>query len=217
METPDYNNPASAGMPYLDKIPGTISPYYNPYIGAGQSAMGNLQSQYGTMINDPASINAKLGAGYQQSPGYQFKLHQALMAGDNAAAAGGMAGSPMHQQNNMSVANGIASQDFNDYMHRVLGLYGQGIEGEQGMNAMGYNASNELGQSVGNAYLSQANMAAQGANSQNQYNQEKAKADSQMWGTVIGLAGGAAGAYFGGPAGAAAGYQLGSSLGSSMG
>jgi len=47
--------------------------------------------------NDPDGLYSKLGQGYKESPGYQFKLKQAMMAGDNAAAAGGMAGTPQHQ------------------------------------------------------------------------------------------------------------------------
>jgi len=184
---PDYQNPADSGMPYLNKIPGAMDPYYRPYINAGQGAMGTLQDQYGQMLNDPGGLNARLGAGYKQSPGYQFQLSQALMAGDNSAAAGGMAGSNMHQQNNMSVANGLASQDYNNYMNRMTGLYGEGIKGEQGINDMGYNASNELGQSVGNMYNSEANLASQGTNSQNQYNQAQSKANSDMWGNLAGL------------------------------
>lgn len=185
--SPKFQNPADAGMPYLKNIPGAVSPYYNPYMQAGQGAMSDLQGQYKDLLNDPGSINARLGAGYKQSPGYQFKLSQAMMAGDNAAAAGGMAGSPLHQQANMTTANGIASQDYNDYMTRMQNLYGEGLHGEQGMMDQGYNASNEMGQSVGNMYNSEANLAAQGANQQNQYNQAKSKANSDMFGSAMGF------------------------------
>lgn len=185
---PDFKNPADAGMKYLDQIPGQVSPYFNPYINQGKDAGNKLQGQYGQMTDDPGALWSKLGAGYKQSPGYQFKLNQALMAGNNAAAAGGMAGSNQHQQTQMQTANDISSQDFNDYMGRVLGLYNSGIEGEQGFQKQGFEAGTDLGTTIGNLYNSKADLAAQGVNQENQYNQAKAKANADMWGNLAGTA-----------------------------
>jgi len=186
---PDFQNPADAARPYLDKMPGAIKPFYEPYINRGNNASNTLQDEYGKQINDPGGINARLGAGYKESPGYQFKLHQALAAGDNAAAAGGMIGSNQHQQTNMQLANDISSQDFNDYMSRVLGIYNSGIKGNEGFSERGYNASNELGQSIGNNYLNEATLAYKGAGAENENNQNETKANAQMWGNLAGLAG----------------------------
>lgn len=192
MGQPDFQNPADAAMPYLDKVPGAMSPYYQPYMDAGKSAMGTLQNEYGTMINDPSAINAKLGAGYKESPGYQFKLHQALSAGDNAAAAGGMAGSPLHQQANETTANDIASQDFNDYMSRMLGIYQGGIKGDEGLNTMGFNASNDMATNIGNSFNNEARLKYMGTGAENEYNQAQAKSNADMWGNLAGYAGNAA-------------------------
>src|ERR1700685_1979054 len=144
MKSPDYNNPANAAMPYLDKIPGAVSPYYKQYQDRGGRAGENLESEYGQLTGNPGDLYSKLGEGYKQSPGYQFKLQQALMAGNNAAAAGGLAGSGQHQQINEQTANDIASGDFNDYMKNIMGLYNTGIKGQEGLNEQGYNANNEF-------------------------------------------------------------------------
>lgn len=147
------NNPYSGGGKYFDQIQDIIKQYSDPYVNAGRGAMGGTQGVYDQMRDDPGGYYNKLGAGYKESPGYQFKLKNALQAGSNAQAAGGMAGSPQHEQQNMGIANDIASQDFNEYMNQIMGINKGGLEGEEntinrGFNA-GQNATNNLGTNLG--------------------------------------------------------------------
>ena len=109
-----FDDPSKAAQPYLNKIPGTITPYYQPSINAGNQALPGLQAQYGQMMNDPNGIISRLGAGYHQSPGYQFKLGQGESAINNAQAAGGMAGTGQHQQQAGELAGHLADQDFQE-------------------------------------------------------------------------------------------------------
>lgn len=160
-------NPADAANNYLNQIPGAVQPYYQPYINQGQSANQTLQDQYNNLLGNPGDLYSNLGKGYQQSPGYQFKLNQALQSGTNAAAAGGMAGSPAHEQQNMQIANDIASQDYNDYMTHILGLYGAGLSGEQGLSNQGFQASLGYGDILGSNLGQQAGLAYQGQAAQN--------------------------------------------------
>ena len=155
-------NPSSAANKYLKQVPGTIKPYYDPYIEAGNKALPNLEEQYGRLISDPAALYAELGKGYQTSPGYDFALQQALGAAGNAASAGGMAGSPMHEQQTMDVASGMASRDFDRYMNDVMGLYGTGLSGEQGLYQTGFNASDTLAKMLAENLRSQGSNAAGG-------------------------------------------------------
>lgn len=178
-----YKNPANAAMPYLNQIPGTMKPYYDPYIQAGQQSLGDLMSQYGQLMNDPGQKFAQMGQGFQQSPGYQFQYNQGMNAANSAAGAGGMAGTPYHQQNAASMASNLANQDFYNYMGNVQGLYGQGLQGASGINQMGYNASNELAQSLAAALMNQGGMAYAGQNNQNM-------ANSQRMGNIFGGAAG---------------------------
>lgn len=184
-----YQNPANAGMQYLNQIPGTIKPYYDPYIQAGQQSLGDLMSQYGQLINDPGQKFSQLGQGFQQSPGYQFQYNQGMNAANSAAQAGGMAGTPYHQQNAASMANNLANQDFYNYMGNVQGLYGQGLQGMGGINQMGYNASNELAQSLAASLMNQGGMAYAGANNQN-------AANGARMGNIFGGAAGLMSAFF---------------------
>lgn len=213
-DKPEFTNPSKAAQPFLDKIPGTLTPYYSPYIEAGKSSMSDLNNQYNQysrmandptsiysrMTNDPASILSGFGSGYKESPGYQFNLKQALMASNNAAAAGGALGSPANQQNNMEVASGLASKDYEDYLNHILSLFGGGLQGQQtglqgqerisqGIVNRGYGASTELGGNLAKTLMSQADFASQSARDQNEYEQAQAKSNADLFGNLGGLAG----------------------------
>lgn len=205
------NNPYDDAAKYYNKIPGAMAPYYSPYINAGQNALGQLQGQYGHLLgnyqgiqdqynqlmNDPNGVMSKIGAGYQKSPGFDWQMNQGMNAANNAAAAGGMLGSPQHQQQASTMAEGLANQDYYNYMNHALGLYNSGLQGNtnlygaglsglQGLNSMGYNASNEYGMDIGNSLMNQGNLAYSGAAAQNQ-------AQGSQWGDIFGGAAALAG------------------------
>ncbi len=157
------HNPYNASKGYLDQYEHQLPGYYNDYIHRGGRAGSDLEGRYGSLLNDPGGLQNKIGQGYHQSPGFKFALQQALGAGNNAAAAGGMSGTPQHQQRNMKTATGLADQDYNHWLSNSLGLYNQGLTGEQGMYGTGFNASNALAQGMGSAFGAQAQNAAQQA------------------------------------------------------
>lgn len=162
------SNPADAASKYLNQIPGTLKPYYDPYINSGKEAMGTLMPQYQSLINDPTGLMNAIGQNYQQSPGYQYNVDQATSGANQAAAAGGMVGSPAEQEELAKRISGISSQDYNNYLQTALGQYGMGMQGMQGINQMGYNASTGLGDNLASALMSQANLAYAGQANQNQ-------------------------------------------------
>ncbi len=171
------NDPSKEAMSYLEKIPGTVSPYYQPYIGAGTQGLQGLQdvmSQYTGLTKDPTAVMNKIGSQYTASPGYQWNLGQGLKAANQASAAGGMAGSPAEQAEMAKYAQGLASQDYGDYMNRALGLYGTGLQGMGGtsqfQSQLGYGASNELANTLANVLGSQAKLKYAGQVAQNQSN-----------------------------------------------
>lgn len=154
-------NPADVANQYIDQIPGQTKPYYQPYMDTGNQAMQQFMQMLG---QNPSDTYNKLGEGYKESPGYKFSLEQALKAGTNANAAGGMLGTPMHQQQNMATAEGLASQDFEKYMNHVLGINTENKQGLGQLTGLGYNASsdyasglaNNLGQKAAYGYAGQA-------------------------------------------------------------
>lgn len=197
-------NPFEGANKYLEQIPGATGKYLDPYSNAGTGALGNLQGQYNSLLGGPGKKLNEIGGDYQQSPGFKFALDQALGGAGRAAAAGGMAGSPMHEQTNMSTATGLANQDYNNWMNNALGLYGKGLSGSEGMANMGLQAGTSMADNIAQMLAQQGQMKFAGDASKNQ---------SNPWGNVLGGAGMLAGSMFGGPMGGAAGNAAGSAAG----
>jgi hypothetical protein len=180
---------------YLKRIPGTMSPYYQPYINQGNNAvnqwgnentklLGNydaVHNQFNQLMNDPNAIISRIGAGYQKSPGFDWQMKQGQSAINNANASGGMLGTNEHQQQAGQLANNLTNQDYQQYLQQGLGLfntglqgnanlYGAGLQGTQGLANLGFNASNDLATNLAQALMSQSNLAFANANNQNQQN-----------------------------------------------
>lgn len=170
-----YHDPTKHAGQTLDQIPGQVQGYYNPYIFMGQNALGNLQNQFNQITGNPGQMLNQLGSGFQDSPGFEFALQQALQGSDHAAAAGGMAGSPMHEQQNMQLATNLGNQYYNNYLKNVLGLYGMGIHGEEDINHMGYNASNSMANQIRDALMSKSRLQYAGDAGRNDYNRQMNK------------------------------------------
>jgi hypothetical protein len=161
-------NPADKASAYTGQIPGAVAPYLNPFFDAGKGALPSLQEQYKQLLADPGGFMNKLAGSYKESPGLQNNIRQAMQAGGHAAAAGGMAGSPMHEQQNMDAATDISSKDYNQYMQNMLGLYGQGLSGQQGMAGMGMQAGQSMADMISQALNQQGAYAYQGQAGRNQ-------------------------------------------------
>lgn len=197
---------------YLNQMGPMLQQQYNPYIQAGQQQLPQLQQQYGNLMNNPGAVQQQLGQGYQQSPGYEFQLQEALNAINQANAAGGMLGTAAHQRQAGGVGQGLANQDYWNYYNQNANLFGQGLQGAQGLYNTGYDASNQLAGGMGNVLGSQANLA---------YTRGQNK--DSMINSLLGAGIGAAGYALGGPLGGLAAGGLsklfsgqGSGLGSGM-
>jgi len=161
-------NPANSAMPYLNQIPGQTQQYQQPYFDAGKSQIPGLQDQYSQLMNDPGGKMNKIGEGFQESPGFKFAMQQAMQGGGHAAAAGGMAGSPQHEQQNMQMATDLGNQEYNNWMKNALGMYGQGLQGSQGMANQGQQAGQSMADMIAQTLAQQANLSFQGQSQQNQ-------------------------------------------------
>ena len=175
-------DPSKMANKYIGQMEQRTGQYLNPYINQGLGAMGQLGGQYGSLINDPSGKLAEFGKNYKESPGFQNQLKQALTGAGHAAAAGGMAGSPQHEQQNMQLASDISAQDYNNYMNQVMGLYGQGLQGQQGIANMGFGASQSMADNIAQQLAQQAAFAYQGQ-----------KGKNSLWGNIFGSLGGLAG------------------------
>jgi len=153
-QEPDYSGVESQ----LEQIPGTISPYFQPYIQAGEESLGGLQQQLTGLLQDPGALMQALGAGYRTSPGMQQSMMQATEAANRAAAAGGQLGSPAEQQALAKQIYGMGEQDYGDYLNRVLGLYGTGVSGLSGLTQLGAGMGRGLAEDLAQAGMSRAGL-----------------------------------------------------------
>lgn len=133
----------------------------NPFLQAGQGAIGDYQNWLGGMKDPSGFINNIMGQ-YQQSPYAKYLQNQSMRAGQNAASASGMMGStPMMEQMQQNAGN-IASGDMNQWLQNVLGINSQYGAGQAGLMGMGQNAANaltnmygQMGQQMGQAAYGQ--------------------------------------------------------------
>lgn len=164
----NYKNPADQAFPFMQKAEQTLPQYYNPYIQAGQRAQPGLEQAYGDMMN-PNELIKRIGGGYQESPGYQFSRDQAMRSMNNAQAAGGMLGSPQHEQEAGTLATNLANQDFYNYLQQALGQFNQGVQGKQGLYNTGAQASMGLGDNLASLFGNEGMLRYEGQNTENQH------------------------------------------------
>lgn len=176
------SNPASAANPYYNQIPGAINQQLGPYTQGGQWAQGQLQGPTSQLLSNPGAFVNSIGSNYQASPGFAWQLQQALAAGNQSAAAGGMAGSAQNQQQNMGIATQLANQNYNQYLQNAMGMFNTGYSGAQNMYGIGANAANESASDQAQALAQQGQNAAAGQQWQNNVNMGG-------WGMVGGLLG----------------------------
>src|SRR6185369_13758210 len=160
-------DPSGDAIKYIGQIPGRVKPYLDPYMEAGKRAIPQLEGQYGNLMNDPGGFINKIGAGYKESPGFKFALERALAGGGRAAAAGGMAGSPTHEFENMQTASGLASQDYNQWLQSALSQYGLGLRGEEDLEHGGLSAGKSLADMIAQVLAQQGNLAYKAASDKN--------------------------------------------------
>lgn len=76
-------------------------------------------------------------SGFEQSPGYQFRMQEGQKAIERAAAAGGSYGSGANIKDLMRFGQGVASQEYDSYVSRLLGLQQIGAQATDRMTQTG--------------------------------------------------------------------------------
>jgi len=175
----NQKNPADAAMPYLDKAGNALHQGYDKYAAIG---------------DDPAAYLEKLMQAYKPSRSYGLRNEEAQRAAGNAAAAGGMRGSPNNSLNSARIADSLLGEDMQQWLGNVFG-----------QQKLGYDASTGLAGNLANLYGQQGQYSFQGQREQNAGQNDFLKG-------LLGLAGGIGGTIFG-PAGSAIGSALGTQVG----
>ena len=188
---PNYKNPADAAMPYLQQQMGQVSPYYQGFIDTGNQAMSQLfgNAQQLATPGGATNIYDQLGAGFSMNPGQQQAIQNSTTAANQAAAAGGMAGSPSEQLALSNQINNMSYSDYNDYMNQVLGLYGMGNTDLTDLTHLGYQASNQMGSDWMKNLSEQAGLSYAGVANQNKMKAAQAQQASGLLGGLTSAAG----------------------------
>lgn len=152
------SSPYDAAMGPYSQYMGQASGVQNPFLQAGQGAIGNYQNWLQGMQNPSGFINNIMGQ-YQQSPWAQYQQQQAVRSGQNAASASGLTGSTPFAQQLQQNASNISSQDMNNWLQNVLGINTQYGAGQQNLMGMGQNAANSLSGIYGNEAQGMGNLA----------------------------------------------------------
>lgn len=211
-----FSNPAKAGRPYLDKIPGYGRGAYRPYIEAGRQVDPMLKKRYeGYLEQEPSGVYSRMGqdptafmnailAQYSESPGAQYRRQQLGRESRAAASAGGYAGTEGDVRRRNEMIDALLGSDQQQYLQNVLGIQGAGLQGQQyladkglsgleGISNRGYQASGALADYLGSAASQRAQSEiagkqAQGANFSNFLGQILG-AGSSMYGAYQGRKG----------------------------
>lgn len=145
----DSGAPYEDAMKQYERYAGKAEGVQNPFLQAGQGAIGDYQKWLKGM-SDPSGFMNNLMGQYQQSPYAKYLTQQGQNAGINAASASGLTGSTPFGQQMQANAQGIASGDMNQWLQNVLGVNTQYGQGQQNLMTGGQNAANALTNMYGN-------------------------------------------------------------------
>lgn len=208
--TPNFNTSSSLFTPQT-----TANPSYQPQQGGNMSG-----GQGGALQMQPASSQDALNAykntagyqltnapgAYQQSPGYQYAMDQAIQQAQGNASAHGLLESGSALRGFNSAVQGVAAQDygnwwnrqnqqFNDYQNRLAGLAGGNVGGDQafalgqgmGANTMqtGSNVASLLGNQGAGGYGGMVNTGAALSNNINNAGAQQAQINSANQSTQL--------------------------------
>lgn len=99
---------------------------YQPFISTGQNALASMADF--SNLNGQDASTAALGR-FQASPGYQWTKDQAMQGIDHGAAANGMLRSGETLRAEATLGANLASNEFGNYMNRLSGIAGMGLQG----------------------------------------------------------------------------------------
>lgn len=89
--------------------------------------------------------------GFQQSPGYQFRLNEGIKAAERSAAARGLLGSGATMKGIQRYGEGLAASEYESFANRLAALAGVGQTATNATSAAGQTAANGISNAFTNA------------------------------------------------------------------
>ena len=152
----------------------TVRDDFSPFRTAGLNALELLSK----------SLGIDTGAGFKESPGYQFAFKEGMRAVDASAANKGLIGSGARMKALQDRGQGIANQDYYTYKKFANDEYFNYLTQLGNLTRTGATATS----AVGDAGLHTADMAAKFYGDIGTAKSENAKSQSNIWGDVWGTA-----------------------------
>ena len=159
-----YETGSNALREYSDIARGDVNRWYQraedplqPYAQSGERSVRTLNDLYGLNgrgAQDTARDN------FQFSPDYAFARDEGIKAMDHSASARGQLLTGNQLRDVTAFSSGLASQNYNNYADRLMGMSQQGAAAAGGLSALRSARGNALGDinmSVGNAFMGQGN------------------------------------------------------------
>ena len=179
------------GLGYLDQ---GIEPYQG-LLDQGQQGIDYYGRLLGLGGGDPGQMQSVL----ENIPGYQFALNQGIEAINRRANAAGMLNSGNADIDAINYAQGLASQNYFDYLNAVQPYFGLGQNAAAGIQSGYTNKANlaaDTGQQLANyGWMKHTGIGQAGADrAMNIYNAEQA-AGGNLWNAILGIGGALAGAF----------------------
>jgi len=149
-----------AGLNSLQQFQGQLAPYQQ----AGVGALGEFNQAIQPQVNDPVGFINNIASQFKSSPGAQFQTQQGIAAANQGGVTSGSLGSGAQQKALSQFAQGVTSQDQQQFLQNVLGQHQQGLQGLQGLIGSGLSADQIQEQYLNALAQQQAQVgAAQGA------------------------------------------------------
>lgn len=127
---------------------------YRPYREIGYKALDKLGGMYGLGGQITSGTTGGAGGdygGFEASPGYQFRMDEAMKAIERSAAARGGLRSGATMDALQRRAQGVASSEYENFANRLSALAGVGQSATGSTAAAGQNMANNNSQSITNA------------------------------------------------------------------
>lgn len=154
----------------------------NPYQQAGTNALGNYQNWAQNMQN-PTDYYNNIMKNYNMSPAAQMNAQYGQKAMNQAAAAGGMVGSPSQQEQIGRFMNNLVNTDQQQYFNNINGINNQYGAAQGNLMGQGYGAAN----GINNSYMGQGNALAGLYNNMGQAQLQQQMAQANGINNMIGM------------------------------
>jgi hypothetical protein len=140
------------------RVGSQVANQFAPDVARGRNAFNVLEFETGLSGTAPVLSDGTTYQGYEETPDFAFRREEGLSGVDNHFAAAGLWNSGAREKARMRFAEGLASQNRNQFLDRVSGLANTGFAANQAIA----NARTGTGSNIANLLARQGDTQAAG-------------------------------------------------------